>query len=514
MPPSPASSRPCVAGRCGDKMERLTFGYGVPGRQVHTPPVHKPAPPPEDQVRALVLDPLPGESSDWAYFGLLAFTAALLFRPQDQLPALERLHLAELSAIVGLSAMAVKRLVRRLPLVSLTPELVGLLAFGAVLVATTPFSFWPGGSVEVITGMYLKVLLIVVLMVNSLNTPLRLQRFTWLILLASAYISLRAVVDYARGVNIIEGGRVAGAVKGIFGNPNDLALNMVAFIPFAALLALLAVRRQPSSPPAARTRPRGEASETADPSPRRRRRGDGERQPATLSRLVAAGVVLIMLLAVVFTKSRSGFLGLAAMVAVLVYYGQRVKPGVAVAAVVLLVALLPLLPSSFWARMSSITDESADRTGSRSARRQVAIEAANVFVARPLTGIGPGQFKNYNPPGRLERWREAHNVWLQVASETGIFGLLAFLYLVVSAFRAAFWSRSQLSRFLGAGQAAQAGRWRRPAGQDRRESASGPWTMTESTDLGILQLQATALIPSLIGWAVCAMFASVAYNWT
>ena len=40
---------------------------------------------------------------------------------------------------VGLVAMGVKRLVRGLPVVHVTPELIGLLAFGLVLVATTPF---------------------------------------------------------------------------------------------------------------------------------------------------------------------------------------------------------------------------------------------------------------------------------------------------------------------------------------------------------------------------------------
>ena len=364
--------------------------------------------------------------------------------------------------------------------------------------------------------MYLKVLLIVVLMMNSLNTPLRLRRFTWLILLASAYISLRAVLDYVRGVNIIEGGRVAGAVKGIFGNPNDLALNMVALMPFAALLALLALKR-PLAPAPSRVTGRGKKTPGADAGPGTRARGTSRSpgQPSlTLPRLAAAAIVLIMLLAVVFTKSRSGFLGLAAMMAVLVYYGQRLKPGVATVALVLLVALLPLLPSSFWARMSSITDESADATGSRSARRQVAIEAVDVFLERPFTGIGPGQFKNYNPPGRVERWREAHNVWLQVASETGLFGLLAFLYLVVSAFRAAFWSRSQLQQFLRTGTTSGTARRGRRAGHAREDAVSPPAFVAESTDLGILRLQATALVPSLVGWFVCAMFASVAYNWT
>ena len=55
------------------------------------------------------------------------------------------------------------------------------------------------------------------------------------------------------------------------GNPNDLAMNMVTFLPFAAFAAL--------------------------------NRGK------TLARLFAAGVTVLMLGTIVFTKSRGGLLG-------------------------------------------------------------------------------------------------------------------------------------------------------------------------------------------------------------
>lgn len=494
-------------------MERLTFGYGVPRRQVHAPHVPRPAPPPpEEQLRPIVADPLPGESSDWAYFGLLAFTALLFLRPQDQLPFLESFHLAELSAMVGLVAMGVKRLVRGLPVVHVTPELIGLLAFGFVLVATTPFSYWPGGSIEVITEMYLKVLLIVALMVNSLNTPLRLRRFTWLIILASAYISSRAVIDYLRGVNLVENGRVGGAIKGIFGNPNDLALNMVTFLPMAGLLALGGIRRARAM--RARSRQAGQEAAAAAGALRLVKGTDAAPRPldSSMTRLVAAAAAFLMLMAIVFTKSRGGALGLGAGFLAFVYYGRRLRPGLAGGALVLLVVLLPLLPSSFWARMGSITDPSEDPTGSREARRQVMIEAFHVFLERPLTGIGAGQFKNYNPPDKKERWREAHDVWLQVASETGIAGVLAFGYLVFAAFRAALWSKRRLSEFESG---RRAGRRTPRAGPDIPSRPAGTVNdLTRSTDLSILRFEATALVPSLVGWFVCAIFASVAYNWT
>ena len=60
--------------------------------------------------------------------------------------------------------------------------------------------------------------------------------------------------------------------------------------------------------------------------------------------------------------------------------------------------------------MASITDNELDQTGSREARSILLKESFDAFVAHPLTGVGAGQFKNYNPEERQEAWRESHNV--------------------------------------------------------------------------------------------------------
>ena len=47
------------------------------------------------------------------------------------------------------------------------------------------------------------------------------------------------MLDYVRGDNMVgHGTRVKGSVGGIMENPNDLALNMVAFLPLAAFIAM------------------------------------------------------------------------------------------------------------------------------------------------------------------------------------------------------------------------------------------------------------------------------------
>jgi len=438
--------------------ERLTFNYGpgsVPNRQM--------------VEAALASEPEPtfataayAEPRDWGYIGLLAFTAVLLVRPQDSIPGLSSLHLAEVCALIGIGPMLLHRFARRLPVFRVTGETIGVVVLGLAILVTVPFSIWPGGALEQFTDYYLKTFLVFVLMMNTLTTPQRLERINWLIVLCMGYIAARGVFDYARGVNLLEGGRLAGAVSGMFGNPNDLAMNMVTFMPAGAIFAMS--RHQP-----------------------------------VWRRLIAAGIVVLMMATIVFTKSRGGVLGLCVMLLALVVLGAKVRPGFAAIVIVSVLAATPFMPESFWTRMASMFDEQIDKTqftGSSEARRIVMKEGINTFLERPFTGVGAGQFKNYNPPGRKERWRETHNALIQVAAETGILGLLAFSYLIVRAGIAAAATRKMLKRPTGRGQPDPLG------------------AVMSETDRDTLYAHTVAMTTGLIGWFTCSMFASVAFGWT
>jgi putative inorganic carbon (HCO3(-)) transporter len=441
----------------------------------------------------------------WDYLWTLAFTALLFFRPQDHVPALVSLHLAELTAIAGLSAMALRRLATGQTITKINPEVVGVILLGVVVLATTPFSFWPGGSFAVFTEIYIKIILIFALMISTITTPRRLQQMTWLMILASGYIAGRGVLDYLSGVNLIEGDRLRGAVGGIFRNPNDLALNLVTFLA-PTLFVVIQEKRTPQ-------------------------------------RLLAALVAVLMLTATVFTKSRSGFLGLVAMTTVVAYYTARIKPGLVFAVVLAGLVALPATPPSFWNRMGSITNADEDKSGSRAARIRLLNQAIDVFADHPLTGIGAGQFQNYDAPGMVERWRVTHNVWLQVAADLGIFGLVTFGFLVVRAYTACFWTLRRLRRPLrrwhadaDPGVAIDSSRLDRqlseqpainrqpglkPSGVNRPAAVEtrGSTNEQQSGSIGsderrILDMNARSMLAGLVGWTICAMFASVAFNWT
>jgi O-antigen ligase len=480
-------------------MERLTFnvstGRGstpqlvVGRRPVETTP-RAAAPSRLEKVRRRV-STIVRERYDWDYLWMLAFTALLFFRPQDHFAALGALHLAELTAVAGLAAMAARRMSRGLPIAKINSEVVGVLALGAVILLTIPFSFWPGGSLTLFSDIYVKIILIFALMMSTLTTPKRLLQMTWIMMIASGYIAARGVYDYARGVNLIEGDRLRGSIGGMFENPNDLALNLVTFMAPALLFAF--------------------------------------KDRVLLRRLFAFALAAVMLAAIVFTKSRSGFIGLGAMTIVVVYYMLRERPATIFAMICAGLLTLPVLPQSFWDRMSTITDAEADaeaaQTGSRSQRIQLFIQGVQVFANNPLTGVGAGQFKNYDGPEMIERWRVTHNVWLQVAADLGIFGLLTFAFLVWRAFTSGFAAqrairpppRRRVQRSTVDGRQSTVDG--RQSTVDSRQSAvdgrsTTEWTTLTPDERRILDIISKGIMAGLIGWFACALFASVAFNWT
>lgn len=469
-----------------DPGERLTFGYGTSrdavsarGDAQHRDAQHQDLDHremPEHTADASAPETVPGARHraprrDWAFLGLLVFTGILYFRPQDTLTPLRALHIAEIAAVFALGALVFGRLGRGLAVTRVTPELIGVLAFAGVILVTIPFSVWPGGALGTFTDMYAKVLLIFILMVNTLDSPKRVEQLTWLIVVASGYIAGRTVFDYARGVHLVEHGRVMGAVGGMFKNPNDLALNMVSVLPLAVLLVV--------------------------------------RRVTVLRRAMAVLFAVLMLAAVVLSQSRSGAIGLAIMALVLAGYLVRRKPGLVLAGAVAIVLALPLAPASYWTRLASITNGELDQTGSREARSILLREAFAAFATHPFTGVGAGQFINYNPEGRQEAWRETHNSVLQVAADLGVPGLIVFSFLVGRALYAPVQTRRLLRR-LSHPRGAPAHAAAAPA---TPPSPAAPPALS-SAEHDMIEAHALALSAALVGWFVCALFASVAYHWT
>jgi O-antigen ligase len=368
--------------------------------------------------------------------------------------------LSDVAAVGALSALFLSRMSAGLPPVRLLPELAGVLGLAVVMLATAPFSIWPGGAVNDFLDIYVKVALIFILLTHSVNSVEMLRRLSWLMVLAMGYVALRGTFDYARGVNV-EDGRLWGPVEGLMGNPNDFAMNMVTFLPFALVITF------------------------------------GREAPAR--RVISAFAAMAMLAVIVFTKSRASMLGVAAMLVVLVIQAGRMRSGLMVALVIGCLVAIPTAPPNIWTRVASIVNPEEDETGSREARVELMKEGWKTFLAHPFTGVGVGQFQNYNPPDRAEMWRETHNVFLQILTELGIGGGIFFIFLMGCTLAALIDCRRLLSR-----ERRRATRW----------APQFPPPAFSMLELDRLRMHVVAGTAGFAGWFTCAQFASVGYYWT
>lgn len=140
------------------------------------------------------------------------------------------------------------------------------------------------------------------------------------------------------------------------------------------------------------------------------------------------------------TYSRGGLLAIGAVGAI--YFWRSPYKLRTLGAIVIAAALIvPALPQAYWDRMSTITASGDSRDQSQQGRLhfwQVAIAMAN---DRPLIGVGhTGYPRNYNQydwtEGQFLTNRAVHSAWFGVLAELGYIGLLLFVAIVFTSWRA------------------------------------------------------------------------------
>lgn len=152
-------------------------------------------------------------------------------------------------------------------------------------------------------------------------------------------------------------------------------------------------------------------------------------------RLGAAGLLLLLLPALLGSYTRSAWLGVVTAAAVIVALA-RARWLFALAAVV--AVGLAVLPSGYRERALSSLDPA-----SRWNVERVYMWAAGVRIFRdhPITGVGLQDFakvyERYKSPDAHERAGHLHSVWFHVAATMGVIGLVALVALIVGLFRAA-----------------------------------------------------------------------------
>lgn len=204
-------------------------------------------------------------------------------------------------------------------------------------------------------------------------------------------------------------------VAGPFGDPNFFAQNLLLVLPLAVTLAWMA------------------------------------RSAGTRLATVAAAASIVG--GIFFTYSRGAALAVAVQALLAIpLLAATYRRKVLGAAVVLLIALL-VLPTGFATRLATISEllpgeqTVTDPDSSFEKRRVVTGAAWRMFLDHPALGVGAGNYtvhfdryaaemdsagREYLAPDG-DQHQYPHNLYLEVASETGFAGLLAFLVLVTGA---------------------------------------------------------------------------------
>jgi O-antigen ligase len=167
----------------------------------------------------------------------------------------------------------------------------------------------------------------------------------------------------------------------------------------------------------------------------------------TLSLL--AGVALI--LASIMTYSRGGYVSLVVVIACLAVTGFIKYRSLLMVGLIVLV-LMPVLPDSYTSRISSLTSipmslvsseppEPGEATDtSVDGRVSEMMAGLHMFMDHPILGVGTNNYQvhyqEYARPLGINRRadRAAHSLYVEIAAETGIVGILSFGALIVTLF--------------------------------------------------------------------------------
>jgi O-antigen ligase len=271
-----------------------------------------------------------------------------------------------------------------------------LTAFTFWLILSTPFSYWRGGSVQLLINDWSKAFLLTVATAGLIISPQYARKALVVIGLGTFQLAVLSVL-------LGGSGRLQFA-EGLAGNPNDLALYLVMGIPGCLLLAATC---------------------------------------QGWKRWFAWSEVLVLTVVALKTGSRMGLILLAILFFVLFLRQSAAgKAKLAIAALLISALGWSLTPQdlkdryrTMWTnedRQDTTADarKAIDSTVARQNLLQLGIQVA---LHHPILGVGPGEFGDYVGGeisiAREQRlgFRQTHNTYAQIASEVGFPALVFYL---------------------------------------------------------------------------------------
>jgi O-antigen ligase len=157
--------------------------------------------------------------------------------------------------------------------------------------------------------------------------------------------------------------------------------------------------------------------------------------------LIWTGALLLILVALCLSMSRGAWIGIFVAVELMLILFMvrkeisRLKIGIVASAFFMVVGVTLLGSNPMIARLETLENPENELSG-----RMVAWSGCVEIIEKsPFLGTGlgtfPWSFTAVRPAGLTERWREAHNDWLQIVTELGLPALVPLIWGLALVFR-------------------------------------------------------------------------------
>lgn len=334
-----------------------------------------------------------------AAWGTVLYVLVSVGRLPEVLPLLEPLMLGKVGIALALLGMVAAPADRRQMGGLVTP--IGVLLVALVLLAgfSVLFSIWRSYTLMYFFDIIAKHLLMFYLIVKTMDSRRMVRVYMASLVVSGGFLALLTV-----RAGRVWGGRVE--LQTAY-DANDLAMILVAVlaVTVAGCFVLRGFRRW------------------------------------GLHAVAAA-----LLLAIMMTGSRGGFLGLLAVAGYLLLarfptaagsVTSRLSPLKLTAIALGIGLLIALVPDYTWERMRTLTEPSADYniTDEKTGRLAIWRRGMAGVLDNPL-GHGLASFEVFYAQ-RTGIYKAAHNTYIQIAVELGVVGLMLFLALLVLSWRTA-----------------------------------------------------------------------------
>lgn len=279
---------------------------------------------------------------------------------------------------------------------------VAIIFLFVAMALSIPGSAWKGRSVDTMFTVF-KMFSLYIMIIATIDTETKLRQFMWVYILMVALVvgepfvgtfTGSAIWDYHRGYPKLKG------MTGLWEHPNSLggfAAGNLAFLYYMYFA-----------------------------------------EKKTLGRVFLIGLGAVSLGTIVYTGSRTAYVGVIGLG--IIVWLRSSRKGLTLAAIPFLLALVWILaPEAYKNQFLSIGtagsvvqgEESDD--GSMNDRWEIITDAVAIFLDHPILGVGVDAFMAARGE-RFDRWQDTHNLYLQVLTNIGIIGAVAFLVLLYRIF--------------------------------------------------------------------------------